>query len=190
MGGVPRALVILAEGAEEMETVITVDVLRRGGIDVTLAGLTSGEPVKCSRNIVLLPDESLEAALASAPYDAVVLPGGGGGAKALANHSKVKELLMEQEADGRIVAAICAAPSALLAHNIGKGKSLTSYPAFKDALSTDYKYSEEPVVADGNLVTSRGPGTTFQFALHLVRQLLGEQEGQAKVAELSSAMLL
>ena len=58
-------------------------------LKVTLAGLTSGEPVKCSRNIILLPDESLDAALARAPYDAVVLPGGGSGAKALANHSKV-----------------------------------------------------------------------------------------------------
>jgi len=185
----PRALVLLAEGAEEMETVITVDVLRRGGVEVTLAGLDGDGPVKCSRNVVLVPDKSLDDALQSVPYDAVILPGGGPGAKALANSPKVKVLLADQEAAGKIIGAICAAPTALLAHSIGKGKTITSYPAFKEALSGDYSYSEARVESDGSLITSRGPGTSFAFALELVKKLVGEG-GDEKVKELSSAMLL
>ena len=70
-----KALVLVADGSEEMETVIVVDVLRRGGVDVTLAGVTSGEPVKCSRNVVIVPDCSLDEAASKGPYDAIVLPG-------------------------------------------------------------------------------------------------------------------
>nr|XP_032824194.1 protein/nucleic acid deglycase DJ-1 [Petromyzon marinus] len=79
-----RALVILAKGAEEMETVIPTDVLRRAGIKVTLAGLAGPEPVQCSRDVVICPDTSLEKAMAEGPYDVVVLPGGNLGAQNLA----------------------------------------------------------------------------------------------------------
>jgi len=124
--------------------------------------------------------------MSGAPYDAIVLPGGGPGAQKLASSEKVKVLLADQEAAGKIIGAICAAPTALLAHNIAKGKKLTSYPAFKDKLSADYTYTESLVEVDGSLITSQGPGTTFQFALQLVKTLVGEE----KAKEISSAMLL
>lgn len=111
---------ILSPGAEEMETVISVDVMRRAQIAVTLAGIDSSSPVTCSRNIRIVPDIALEEAASQGPYDVVVLPGGLGGAKRLAESQKVKEVLAAQEKAGGFVAAVCAAPSALLAHGIAK----------------------------------------------------------------------
>ena len=117
-----RALVILSPGAEEMETVISVDVLRRAKISVTLAGIDSSAPVTCSRDIRILPDVSLDEASTQGPYDVVILPGGLGGSKRLAESQKVKEVLAAQEKAGQLVAAVCAAPSALLAHGIATVK--------------------------------------------------------------------
>ena len=121
-----KALVILSPGAEEMETVISTDVLRRAKIDVILAGLDSAEPVECSRNVRIVPDMSLDEAVAKGPFDVVVLPGGLGGSKRLAASDKVKQVLQSQEKAGSYVAAVCAAPSALLAHGIAKVRSTVS----------------------------------------------------------------
>ncbi|XP_033764203.1 protein/nucleic acid deglycase DJ-1-like [Pecten maximus] len=179
-----KALVLLAVGAEEMETVITVDVLRRGGVDVTLAGLAGNEPVLCSRNVKLVPDMSLEDAMKSAPYDVVVCPGGGDGAKALAESAEVKKILEAQEKDNRFIAAVCAGPTALLSHGICKGKKITSHPGCKDKMSAtgDYTYLDERVVQDGKLITSRGPGTCFEFALKIVENLQGKETADPLVA--------
>ncbi|XP_037514729.1 Parkinson disease protein 7 homolog [Rhipicephalus sanguineus] len=106
-----KALLILAEGAEEMEAIITADVLRRGGVDVTIAGLTGASPVKCSRNVVVVPDKSLDEATSQCPYDVIVLPGGLKGAESLAASPAVGKLLKEQEKCGRLIAAICAGNS-------------------------------------------------------------------------------
>lgn len=118
----------------------------------------------------------------------LVLPGGLGGAKALANSKEVGELLKQQESNGGYIAAICAAPTALRAHQIGFGKSLTSYPSVKECLveGGKYIYKEDRVVVDGKLITSRGPGTAFDFALNIVEQL----QGKEKAAEVAKAMLL
>lgn len=115
-----KALVILAPGAEEMETVISTDVLRRANINVTLAGLDSADTVECSRNVRIVPDMALDEAVQKGPYDVVVLPGGLGGSKRLADSDKVKKALQTQEAAGGFIAAVCAAPSALLSHGIAK----------------------------------------------------------------------
>ena len=115
-----KALVILSPGAEEMETVISVDVMRRAKIAVTVAGIDSSSPVTCSREVRIVPDMSLEEAATQGPYDVVVLPGGLGGSQRLAESQKVKEVLESQEKAGGFVAAVCAAPSALLAHGISK----------------------------------------------------------------------
>uniref|UniRef100_A0A069DQN1 Putative transcriptional regulator dj-1 n=1 Tax=Panstrongylus megistus TaxID=65343 RepID=A0A069DQN1_9HEMI len=167
------ALVLVAEGSEEMECIISVDVLRRGGVDVTLAGLKGNEPTKCSRDVVIVPDKSMEEAIKCGPYDAIVLPGGLEGSKSFAASSTLGNLLKEQEKCGKIVAAICAAPTALKAHGIGLGKRVTCYPGLEKELVDSYKYSEDKVVVDGNIITSRGPGTAFDFGLTLVEQLVG-----------------
>ncbi|XP_062505429.1 Parkinson disease protein 7-like isoform X2 [Corticium candelabrum] len=183
---VRRALLILAEGAEEMETVISADVMRRGGIEVTVAGLDGSEPVLCSRNVRIVPDTSLDAAMHKAPFDAVVLPGGNGGAKRLSESATVKEVLKTHEKEGKVLAAVCAGPTAFLAHDIAPGKRVTSHPSVKDKLSTAYVYCEERVVSDGHIITSRGPGTSFEFALAIVSALCGEETA----AKISVPMIL
>ena len=150
-----RALVILATGAEEMETVITVDVLRRGGIEVTLAGLEGSGPVVCSRNVKVVPDCALSEAQGT--FDVIVLPGGAKGAENLAQAPAVQKLLQVQEQSGRLIAALCAAPIALAAAGVAKGRELTSHPSVKEKVAAHGKYSEARVVRDGKIITSRGP---------------------------------
>ncbi|XP_041970394.1 protein dj-1beta-like [Aricia agestis] len=172
------ALVILAQGSEEMETVITVDMLRRGGVTVTVAGLDGNAPVLCSRQVTLVPDKSLTDALAEkSQYDAVILPGGLEGSERFCKSSVVAAVLKDHESGGKIVAAICAAPTAFVAHGVAKGKKITSYPTTKDKISADYQYVEgERVVVDGNIVTSRGPGTAYWFGLKLIEMLTGKDK--------------
>lgn len=119
-------------------------------------------------------------------FDVIVLPGGLEGANAFANSDAVKALLVKQEKSERLIAVICASPIALLKHGIGLGKKITSHPSKREELSKDYAYSEDRVVADGQLITSRGPGTTFEFALAIVEKLLGKE----KVDQISPAMLI
>jgi len=191
------ALVLVTDGSEEMETVIIVDVLRRAKIEVTLASLqeddadaveTPAAAVTCSRNVRLVPDTTLKHAISAAPsYDIVVLPGGGPGAKAFCESSQVKAVLERQEkSETGLIGAVCAAPTALQAHKIGLGKTITSFPAFKEQLSKDYTYSEDRVVRDGNLLTSRGPGTCFEFAEKIVQALVDEETAKS----VSGAMLV
>lgn len=181
-----RALVILAKGAEEMETVIPVDVMRRAGIKVTVAGLAGKDPVQCSRDVVICPDTSLEEAKKQGPYDVVVLPGGNLGAQNLSESPAVREILKEQENRKGLIAAICAGPTALLAHEIGFGSKVTTHPLAKDRMMTGshYSYSESRVERDGQVLTSRGPGTSFEFALAIVEALSGPEVAQQVKAPL------
>jgi protein DJ-1 len=176
----PSALLILSEGAEEMETVISADVMRRGQIDVTIAGLVGTDPVLCSRNVVIKPDVALSD-VAGKDFDIIVLPGGAKGAQNLAESSVVGEILKKQASGDRWVASVCAAPIALKSHGIHSGKKLTSHPGVKDQLSGSYQYQEDRVVVDGKLITSRGPGTCFEFALAIVTALQGKDKSDALV---------
>uniref|UniRef100_A0A673WKL7 protein deglycase n=1 Tax=Salmo trutta TaxID=8032 RepID=A0A673WKL7_SALTR len=157
-----KALVILSKGAEEMETVIPVDVMRRAGIAVMLAGLTGKEPVQCSRDVYLVPDASLEDARKQV---------------SVVTQLSVCEVLKDQEDRKGLIAAICAGPTALLAHGIAYGSTVTTHPGAKDKMMTGghYKYSEARVQKDGHLITSRGPGTSFEFALAIVEELMGAE---------------
>uniref|UniRef100_A0A8C7L7G4 protein deglycase n=1 Tax=Oncorhynchus kisutch TaxID=8019 RepID=A0A8C7L7G4_ONCKI len=152
-----KALVILSKGAEEMETVIPVDVMRRAGIAVTLAGLTGKDPVQCSRDIYLVPDSSLEDARKQGPYDVVLLPGGALGAQNLSESPAVKEVLKDQEGRKGLIAAVCAGPTALLAHGIAYGSTVTTHPGAKDKMMTGGKvkqpgYHRANVQADESLL--------------------------------------
>lgn len=153
---------------------------------MTVAGLPDASPVKCSRGVVIVPDISITDASSKGPFDALILPGGLGGAKTLAESKEVGSLLKQQESAGRIIAAICAAPTALRAHEIGFGKNVTSYPSVEGCLTDKYNYKQDNVVVDGNFVTSRGPGTAFDFALAIVDKLNGKE----KASEVAKAMLL
>src|SRR5512145_1446593 len=166
-----KALVFLAEGFEEIEAVTVVDVLRRADVQVDTAAL-SHKRVQGAHGIAIeaevLLDDVVAIGKGEQPYDALILPGGMPGARHLRDDARVKTLIAQQHQSGRIVAAICAAPIALEAAGILRGKAATSYPGY--ALeSADYR--EDRVVIDGNIVTSRGPGTALEFALTLVEQL-------------------
>jgi 4-methyl-5(b-hydroxyethyl)-thiazole monophosphate biosynthesis len=164
-------VVPIADGSEEMEAVIIIDVLRRAGIVVRVAGLT-GEPIVASRNVRLIPDCSIAEVTADA-CDAVVLPGGNAGTEALAGDERVIELLKAVSRQGKLVAAICAAPKILLKAGLLDQKRVTSYPGALDPQHSGYEYCEDLVVKDGQVVTSRGPGTALDFSLFLVECLEG-----------------
>jgi protein DJ-1 len=177
---VARVLVLLAEGAEEMEATIAIDVLRRAGVEVVVAGVDGPGPVTCSRGVRLVPDVALSDARGE--FDMVVLPGGGGGTQRLCASRDVGRILRAQEQAGRPIAAICAAPSALAHWGVAKGRAMTSHPSVRDAVAAHGRYREESVVRDGELITSRGPGTAFAFALALVERLAGEAKAKAVAA--------
>jgi protein DJ-1 len=166
----PRALVLLARGAEEMEVTIIVDVLRRGGIEVTLAGIAGPDPVTCSRGVRLVPDRDL--ASVEGDFDVIVLPGGLDGTHELADSVRVGELLKSQVEAGLPVAAICASPLALARHGIAAGLPMTCHPSVADVVGAHGVLTEGRVVDTPGLITSQGPGTAFEFALALVARLV------------------
>jgi 4-methyl-5(b-hydroxyethyl)-thiazole monophosphate biosynthesis len=167
------ALVILAEGFEEVEAIAPVDVLRRAGVRITLAGVTDRR-VKSSRQIGVETDILLRD-LVELP-DAVILPGGLPGATHLAKSEEVAELVKKMNAAGKIIAAICAAPAVVLAPlGILDGKKATCYPGCESDFSKTTVYSAERVVVDGNVITSQGPGTALEFALVIAAQLVGKE---------------
>lgn len=169
-----KVLVPLAQGCEELEAVTVIDLLRRAGITVTTAGLDDG-PVRASRGTVLVPDTTVDRALES-DYDMVVLPGGLPGADHLERDSRIRDLVRRQVAAGKYIAAICAAPKVLAATGVLVGKRATGFPGVLEALAPqDVELRPDPVVVDGMVVTSRGPGTAMDFALELIALLRGAE---------------
>jgi len=163
-------LVPLAQGCEEIEAITVIDILRRAGITVVSAGLNA-HPVKASRGTMLLPDTTLDAALATS-FDMIVLPGGQPGSNNLKADERILTLLKQMSQKNKYVAAICAAPSVLALAGLLDGKQATSFPGALDAFPRIHQQSGA-VVVDGNIITSRGPGTAMDFALTLVELLAG-----------------
>ena len=167
-------LVPLAQGCEELEAVTVIDLLRRAGIEVVTAGLDE-QPVRASRGVVLVPDMTLDAAMQK-DYDMIVLPGGLPGADNLGNDGRIIRLLAQMSEAGKYTAAICAAPAVLAKAGLLEGKRATSFPgSLKAGSVAGLEYVEQPVVADGKVITSRGPGTAMDFALQLIEVLSGKQ---------------
>jgi 4-methyl-5(b-hydroxyethyl)-thiazole monophosphate biosynthesis len=169
----PRVLIPLAEGFEELEAITLIDLLRRAEIEVVTAGLVEG-PVVASRGTVVVPDTAL-AAVVEQDFDMVVLPGGLPGAQYLDDDLRVHRILQRHHAAQRYTAAICAAPKVLANAGLLDGRAATWYPGAVTA--ADYPRvspRQEPVVVDGQVVTSRGPGTAMDFALALIGLLTGE----------------
>lgn len=178
-----RALIPLAAGCEELEAVTLIDLLRRAEIEVIVAGLTAG-PVTGSRGTVLVPDTCL-AEVADQAFDLIVLPGGLPGADHLAADPLLRRLLQRQQAQDKLTGAICAAPKVLAAAGLLAGRSATCYPGSVDTkVYPDIDLRAEPVVSDGTLVTSRGPGTAMDFALTLIERLVGRERRDEVEAKL------
>lgn len=163
--------VLLANGFEEIEAMTLIDVLRRGGINVTTLGV-EGHRVEGAHGVEIVADAVLTAQLQEKTWGMVVLPGGQPGADTLRDHPGVQSLLKHQNAQKAPIAAICAAPIALGAAGVLQHRQATCYPSFEPQL-TGATFSSDQVVQDGHVFTSRGPGTAMAFALHLVSHLRG-----------------
>ena len=169
----PKVLIPLAQGCEELEAITLIDILRRADIDVVTAGLDD-KPVISSHGVTIVPDTTLDDALNDS-YDMVVLPGGLPGADHLAADSRLNALLKKMVESDRFVGAICAAPQVLAKAGLLEGKTITSYPGF--VKSDDFPKvtnTGSALECDGKIITSRGPGTAMDFALKLVGVLKGE----------------
>ncbi|MBF0111004.1 MAG: DJ-1/PfpI family protein [Magnetococcales bacterium] len=167
-----KVLVPLAEGFEELEAVTIIDILRRADIDVVIAGLREG-PVRGSRRTVIVPDVVLDLVVDDG-FDAIVLPGGMPGSQNLNDDPRIHRLLERLSREGRITAAICAAPLVLATAGLLRGRRGTSFPgAISRELMAGMDYQENAVIVDGTVVTSRGPGTAMDFSLTLVEMLMG-----------------
>ncbi len=171
------ALVYLAEGFDDVEAVTVIDILRRAGMEVTVAGLGEG-PARGARGVLVTPDTVL-APVKDNLYDAVILPGGGGGAERLAASATVKEMVLRHAREGKWIAAICAAPAVVLAPwGILDGKKATCFPGMENRFSPSTTFVAEPVVVDGRIVTSRALGTALAFSLTLVKNLCGAESAE------------
>lgn len=171
--------VLIADGSEEMEVVITVDVLRRAGIGVFLAEVGESRLVTTSRGVRIAPDGAWDPAEASR-FDALVVPGGIGGVQTMRQDESVKQAVREFLQAGKIVASICAGPTVLQEAGVLAGKTYTSNPSSRDELTAG-TWVDQPVVCDGTLFTSQAPGTAFAFGLALI-EALDTREMAQKVA--------
>jgi 4-methyl-5(b-hydroxyethyl)-thiazole monophosphate biosynthesis len=179
----PRVAVILADGFEEVEAMAIVDVLRRAEIDTVIAGLRDGY-VTSTRKVKVIPDTTIDTVNAD-DFDMIVLPGGQPGADNLNADPRVKELVSSFSRKGKLTGAICAAPIVLAGAGVLQGKRATSYPSYSSNLGGAV-YEEEPVVIDGNVLTSRGAGTALVFGLAIVERMLGNE----KARKIRQAMLI
>ena len=174
-----KALIVLADGFEDVEAVAAIDVLRRGGVEVVTASLSGRREVRSAHGVTMLADASF-ADVADEAYDAIVLPGGGEGTQNLKASAELAERLRKQKADGGLLCAICAAPTVLVeAGVLDEGQHVTWYPTC--ALDLDLPCAGVPVVADGNVITGQAPGSAVLFAL-VVLQALTDEKNAAKVA--------
>jgi len=171
-----HALVPVANGSEEMETVILVDVFRRAGWEVVLASIQGEGPLTASRGVRLLPDRCWET-LDLLSFDLIALPGGAGGTKALCENDGVQEALRIFDIEEQWIGAICAAPLALHQAGILKNRAFTCYPGSEKKMNRKDR-SDEPVVVDGHIVTTQGAGTTIAFALKLVELIDGAEASE------------
>lgn len=177
-------LVPLASGFEELEAVTIVDVLRRAGLEVVVAGLAPG-PVTGSHGIVLVPDTHL-GAVDLARMRMLVLPGGMPGTRHLMADERVVGLARRLHAEGRRVAAVCAAPLVLHAAGVTAGARITAYPSVRGELAGADLDPTARVVTSGRVTTGVGAGAALEFALALV----AETRGVAKADELARAMIV
>ena len=160
--------VYLADGFEEVEGLTVVDLLRRAGIEIDMVSIMG-------RKIPVLADKLFEE---QDDPDVIVLPGGMPGTLHLKAHEGLADLIRKADKEGKLLAAICAAPTIYGEMGLLEGKNATCYPGMEDKL-LGANWQEQPVVVDGNFVTSRGVGTAIAFALTLVTILKDEETAKS-----------
>ncbi|QHI67959.1 DJ-1 family glyoxalase III [Tichowtungia aerotolerans] len=174
-----RVIVPVANGSEEIETVTIIDVLRRAGWEVVLAGIQGSGPVTASRGVKLIPDAQWEKVDLST-FDMIVLPGGMDGTNAFCENDGVQEALRIFDIEELWIGAICAAPLALHKAGVLKHRAFTCYPGIEQKMKRRDR-SGEAVVVSGHVITSQGPGTAMPFALRLI-ELVDGKDAAGQVA--------
>ncbi|WP_428774640.1 DJ-1 family glyoxalase III [Vibrio sp.] len=172
-----KVLVPIAPGSEEMEAVTIIDMMVRAGYQVIVASADfEGQlSMKASRGVTLTADCKL-VDVADEEFDAVILPGGVGGAETFRDSTVLVEIVKQQMYDGKLVAAICAAPALVLAHHkLYPEAIMTCHPGFQSNIAAD-KWRSKRVTLDinHNLITSQGPGTALEFAMEIIIHLSGK----------------
>ncbi len=175
--------IFMADGCEEIEGLTVVDVLRRAKQEIVMISVTGKREVTGSHSVTFLAD-ALASEVDYGSLDGIVLPGGMPGTTNLLADETVGRVIREFAAAGKLVCAICAAPSVLGAAGLLAGKRATCHPGFEEKLTGAECLTDE-VVVDGNIITSRGMGTAIPFALEIVRSLCGD----AAVGQIRQALV-
>lgn len=179
----PQVLVPVANGTEEMEAVITVDLLRRAQWSVVVAGVDEGV-ITASRGVKLVPDAAWED-LDTARYDILVIPGGAPGVERFLQFQPLLQTVRQFHQAGKWVGAVCAGPLVLQAAGILAGRKATCHPGVAGRLVVTAR-RDEPTVIDGHIITSQGAGTTFDFTLTLISLV----EDTARAEAIADAIVL
>ncbi|MDD2765444.1 MAG: DJ-1/PfpI family protein [Opitutaceae bacterium] len=170
----PTALTLLAEGFEEIEAFTPVDLMRRAGIEVIVASLADHRHVTGRSGITAHADAAL-AEVGGHLFDLLFIPGGPG-VKNLRADPRVRAVVEQHAAAGKWLAAICAAPTVLNASGLLEGRRYTAH--FSVAGELPHILADQRVVADGNILTSRGAGTALDFGLLLVEKLVSADKAR------------
>lgn len=174
--------IFLATGFEEIEAAATIDVIRRGGLQIKSVSVTGQKTVTGAHGIPVGADELFENTDFS-DAEMLILPGGMPGTSNLDAHAGLKKLLIDFDAKDKPIAAICAAPIVLGGLGILDGKKATCYPGFEDKLGKAI-HTEDPLVIDGKIITGKGPGFAVTFGLGIVEYLKGKEAADEVAAGL------
>lgn len=167
-------LIPLAEGCEELEAVTLIDVLRRAEIQVVTASLSEQQQITASRGVRLVADTTL-AQVIDDDFDMLVLPGGQPGTNNLDADPRIHSLIKRLYQNGKWIGAICAAPMVLAHAGLLDGRKVSCYPGVLEAKEwPELQFSNDAVVCDNTIITSRGPGTAIAFALMIIEKLMDE----------------
>ena len=170
-----KVAVMLADGVEESEAIVVIDLLRRSSdiFSVTTFSIMGQKEIHSSHNITFMADELFDENVVSS-YDMIFLPGGGKGTQNLAAFKPLHKLLKQFAESGKTLAAICAAPFVLFTAGVLDGKQFTCYPGFEDKINNGGSFRPDlPVAQDGEIFTSRGMGTAIDLGLALTMHFGG-----------------
>lgn len=176
-----KVIILLANGFEELEAITQIDYLRRAGVEVTTASIR-GEKKVIGQSMIALEADEILSEVNYEEYDMVVLPGGVKGMENLRANEQVIHLIKSYDEKKKWIAAICAAPSILGELGLLNNRNCICYPGYENRLQGG-RIVNERVVQDGHIITSKGPGTSLDFAIKIVEALCGAKKASEIAAK-------